>query len=258
MHALYLGVLVVVGGLLGFPTVAGTQPAAGSAPQKKFDPPRITYILRALDTGDLPEGQADQRTYYINKGVESSINQGNELNVYREKRLSSQIPRPLRIFIGTMKITSSQPGSSVGTFSPNAAALAQPLIRYKTPMKNDIVVPTLIIDSEVLFDAGSTTLKRGAGEEFKKVTNFVKNFSPSKLIIEGHTDADGDLDYNLKLSEERAKEVKNFLLLDPENAAFLTKEMIDAKGYGEERPIAPNDTPENKAFNRRIEVIVWE
>ena len=39
---------------------------------------------------------------------------------------------------------------------------------------------------------------------------------------------------------------------------FITPKMIEARGYGEERPIVANDTPENKQLNRRIEVLVWE
>ena len=39
---------------------------------------------------------------------------------------------------------------------------------------------------------------------------------------------------------------------------FITPAMIEARGYGEERPMANNDTPENKALNRRIEVMVWQ
>ena len=39
---------------------------------------------------------------------------------------------------------------------------------------------------------------------------------------------------------------------------FITPAMIESKGYGEQRPVVNNDTPENKALNRRIEVLVWE
>ncbi len=40
--------------------------------------------------------------------------------------------------------------------------------------------------------------------------------------------------------------------------AFILPAMVEARGYGADRPIAPNDTPENKLLNRRIEVIVWD
>jgi len=69
----------------------------------------------------------------------------------------------------------------------------------------------------------------------------------SLLRIEGHTDSDGDDASNLKLSKERAAAC----------VAWLVAHNVDCKrlmpvGFGEERPIAPNDTTENKAKNRRV------
>jgi outer membrane protein OmpA-like peptidoglycan-associated protein len=66
--------------------------------------------------------------------------------------------------------------------------------------------------------------------------------------ISGHTDTDGKDDYNLKLSENRAKSVVDYLIskgVDPKRLSY--------KGYGETRPIAPNNTAEGKSKNRRIE-----
>ena len=239
------GALLLAGGLLLLPSMG----RAG------FDPPRIIHILHTQDTGGLPDSLLDQRSYYINKGVEVNINRGDVLNVYREKRLSQAVQRPLRIFIGTMTMTDSYLGSALGRFDPSLEAMTRPLIRFKHPVKNDIVVPRLIIDSEVLFTPGSVELRKEAEAEFEKVADFVNNFSPSKLVIEGHTDSDGDTGFNQKLSEDRAKNVKLYLETKYD---FITPAMIDAIGYGEERPIFPNDSEINKTFNRRIEVIVWE
>jgi outer membrane protein OmpA-like peptidoglycan-associated protein len=224
----------------------------------QFNPPRIIHVLHALDTGGLPDSLANMVSFYINKGVETNINRGDILNVYRERNLDPSIQRPLRIFIGTMTVTDSQPGSSVGRFLSNEAALSSPLIRYKTPLKNDIVVPRLIIDSEVLFGPGKAALKKGAETELESVALFIKHFSPSKLVIEGHTDGDGEADYNQRLSEDRAKSVRLLLVSNPLYEEFVTEQMVVAVGYGEERPIVPNDSDINKALNRRIEIIVWE
>lgn len=222
---------------------------------RKFDPPRIIAIIHERDSGTLAPGQTDKGTlYYMNKGQETNLSRGEILNVYREKQLHPSIPRPLRFFIGTMTITESQDGSSMGHFTPNAN-LDQPVIKYKTPIKGDIVVPRLIIDSGVLFDPGKAELKPGASQEFAKVATFVKNFSPNKIIIEGHTDSDGDETANQLLSDNRAEVVRQFI----SNAySFILPGMIEAKGYGEKQPIVENSSPENKALNRRIEVVVWE
>ena len=87
------------------------------------------------------------------------------------------------------------------------------------------------------------------------MADFVKMFSPGKLMIEGHTDSDGDAEGNLALSLARAENVKDYMV---QNYDFITNQMIEAKGYGEEQPVVANDTAENKQLNRRIEVLIWE
>ena len=69
--------------------------------------------------------------------------------------------------------------------------------------------------------------------------------------IQGHTDADGNPAANLDLSNRRAASVVAAL-----EALGVQPGRLSAKGYGETQPVAPNDTPENKAKNRRIDFVV--
>ena len=232
-------------------TVFLARPETASA---QFEPPRIAQILNKRN-----ESSASAKTvapnYYIDKGQEASIFAGSELNVYRERFVVAGQRVPMRIFIGTLKIDIAQQGSAVGSFAPNKKAMDGPIIKYKSPMKGDVVVPKLILDSGVLFDPGAVTLKPGATQEFRKIANFVRNFTPSKLVIEGHTDADGSAEANQVLSENRAGLVRDFLVAEYD---FITPNMVEGVGYGEERPVVENTSPENKALNRRIEVVIWE
>ena len=222
--------------------------------QAQFIPPRITYVINQVGAGGGVDSVMEGRSFVIDRGREVNILAGDELNVYRERRPFGRGGPLIRVFIGVMKIDLSQQGSAIGKYQPNQKALDQPFIKYKGAMKGDVVVPVLIIDSGVLFDAGKFELRAGAGAEFKKVADFVKMFSPGKVVIEGHTDSDGDSASNMKLSEQRATSVK--LSLESEHG--IPEGLIEAVGYGEERPIVSNDTPENKSLNRRIEVVVWE
>ena len=79
-------------------------------------------------------------------------------------------------------------------------------------MKGDLLVPRLILDSSLLFDQGSANLKPGILAEFKTVADFIRFHQPSKLIIEGHTDSDGDKDYNSDLSQQSAGAVRQMLI----------------------------------------------
>ena len=99
------------------------------------------------------------------------------------------------------------------------------------------MAPRIVIDSTLMFGAGLASLTRQAADEFQK-----------------HTDSDGDPETNMLLSESRAKTVRDFLVA---RYSFISSEMVDIRGYGSARPIVPNDSPENKQLNRRIEVIVW-
>lgn len=196
---------------------------------------------------------ATPRVYCIDKGVESSINMGDVLNVYREKRAVRGAPA-VRLPIGTMRVKSIEREFAMGHFTASEAALNSPSIRHHTPMKSDIAVPVHVVEALVLFEAGRIALKTDADEQFQKMADFVSEYSPSRLVIEGHTDSDGETGVNQELSKARAEAVRQYLI---ENYDFITPAMIESRGYGGMRPTVPNDTPANKARNQRIEVIVW-
>jgi len=70
-----------------------------------------------------------------------------------------------------------------------------------------------------------------------------------KMEIQGHTDSKGTAAYNLKLSDKRAAAVKAYLIKDE----AIKADRLETKGLGLTKPIAPNDTEENRARNRRVE-----
>lgn len=114
--------------------------------------------------------------------------------------------------------------------------------------------------SQILFDSGKTKIKKGGFEVLRRVSEVLLSKAHGKEIrVEGHTDSDkiyGTLAQkyptNWELSAVRAINVARFLVEE----AGLDPRRIYAAGYGEFRPITPNDTPENKARNRRIEIVL--
>ncbi len=101
----------------------------------------------------------------------------------------------------------------------------------------------------IFFDVNKYNLKSESRVELDKLYQLMRDNSTLKIEIGGHTDSDGDDDKNLELSKKRAQSVMNYLLMKGIPIPRLTY-----KGYGETMPRAENDTPENKALNRRTEV----
>lgn len=216
----------------------------------QFEPPRIISVINPPGGG---RGSDAARIYCIDKGVESNINMGDVLNVYREKRAVRGSPA-VRLPIGTMRVQSIERDFALGRFTASEAALSSPSIRHHTPMKSDIAVPVHVVETQILFEPGRITLRPGAEAQFQKMADFVEEYSPARLVIEGHTDADGETEVNQELSEARAEAVRQYLI---ETFDSITPAMCESRGYGGMRPAVPNDSPENKARNQRIEVIVW-
>lgn len=101
------------------------------------------------------------------------------------------------------------------------------------------------------FETGSDVLNESSFSVLDNVANLMKLNGNYNLIIEGHTDSQGDDALNLNLSEKRANAVKNYLVSKGVETSRLT-----AIGYGETQPVADNDTPEGRAKNRRVELKV--
>jgi len=105
--------------------------------------------------------------------------------------------------------------------------------------------------SDVLFDTASSTLKPGAREKLARVSGILVSHDGLRLEVEGHTDSVGTDAYNQGLSERRAESVRGYLV-DQRFAAGA----VGATGFGEDQPVATNDTASGRQQNRRVELVV--
>lgn len=103
----------------------------------------------------------------------------------------------------------------------------------------------------VRFQSGSSDLSVDGRLFVDELADIARSCDDIRLTVEGHTDATGAADANLVLSQERARAVRARLI-----AAGVPSDRLVSVGYGEDRPIASNATPEGRARNRRIEIIV--
>jgi chemotaxis protein MotB len=118
---------------------------------------------------------------------------------------------------------------------------------------------TVNVAEKIFFDSGSAELKPGGKEVLGKLGRIVKGLTDKVIRVEGHTDnvpisksLRATYPTNWELSAARAINVVRFL----QDSAGVPPEMLMAAGFGEYRPIAPNDTPANKQKNRRIEIVL--
>jgi OOP family OmpA-OmpF porin len=100
------------------------------------------------------------------------------------------------------------------------------------------------------FPSGSSEIRPEDFPLLTKVQKALRKFPDAPAVIEGHTDAQGDEDYNQALSERRAAAVSSYLMANMSGAGVR----LSSAGYGEGYPIASNETPEGRAKNRRIDV----
>ena len=104
---------------------------------------------------------------------------------------------------------------------------------------------------EVHFDTGSATLKPESTKQLQYVAVVLQAFPQAAIRVEGHTDNTGDATANKQLSGDRAAAVQKAL-----NGLGVSDAQISSAGYGQEKPIASNDSEDGRAKNRRVDVVV--
>ncbi len=102
------------------------------------------------------------------------------------------------------------------------------------------------------FDTGESEITDSHTALLDKVMSAIGEFPGARIVVEGNTDSHGSNRLNDRLSTDRARSVRKYLLSNMELAPAL----VDSAGYGETRPIATNDTSAGRARNRRIDIII--
>lgn len=104
----------------------------------------------------------------------------------------------------------------------------------------------------ISFGVGSANLKAGQDALVDKIAQAIGLFPGRQARVEGHTDDTGGRDANLRLSRRRAETVARLL----EQRLSVAEGVIGTEGYGPDKPVALNSSPEGRARNRRIDVVI--
>lgn len=105
--------------------------------------------------------------------------------------------------------------------------------------------------NDILFPTASAELSERSKFILRQFGRFLKENSTFSVLIQGHTDNEGNPQSNLELSERRAQSVKNYLV-----QIGIESNRLSAKGYGQTQPVVPNTTQENKQKNRRTDFVI--
>ncbi|MEA4949820.1 MAG: OmpA family protein [Petrimonas sp.] len=136
--------------------------------------------------------------------------------------------------------------------------------RYSAPYVTNLKITTASPDTRsklitegklvtygITFDVNKADVKPESYGTLKSIADVLNENASVKVKIVGHTDSDGDDAMNLELSRRRAESVKNELVKN----FGIDASRMETEGAGETKPVAPNDTPANKAQNRRVEFV---
>ncbi len=106
-------------------------------------------------------------------------------------------------------------------------------------------------DSGLLFDFDSYSLRSTTRQHLDRLAVTLKKYDETEVKVLGHTDNKGSHKYNMKLSEQRAKAVEDYLVTQE-----VVSKRLDPEGLGETDPLATNETDEDRQQNRRVELTI--
>jgi outer membrane protein OmpA-like peptidoglycan-associated protein len=189
---------------------------------------------RLLDEAE----QRDKRLEELNKALDEK---NKEISAMQEAKtgLESELVKKQQILLEKQRQDEKLRGVET-MFTPAEAKV----IRESNNLRIRLVGLT--------FPSGRATIQPEYFSLLTKLQRAIREFPTAKVVIEGHTDNIGNDAYNLNLSATRARAVQQYLIAN----MGLSEDRVQAVGYGEEKPIANNETDEGRVQNRRIDVVI--
>jgi outer membrane protein OmpA-like peptidoglycan-associated protein len=141
------------------------------------------------------------------------------------------------------------PGAT-GEGGAAAEVAAEPMVKIEM---NELTTDTKMVFNDITFESNSAELNEASYEELGRIVRLMQENPTIRIEISAHTDDIGSDAINIILSEKRARTVINYLV-----ARGIKPSSLKSKGHGKSRPIVPNDSDENRAKNRRVEMKIIE
>ncbi|MBS3738326.1 OmpA family protein [Mesohalobacter halotolerans] len=201
----------------------------------------ICFLALACgNTKKTVETKPSQSTDYINPqsdiAITGSVNFDNE--------------ESLTIYSAIIKnVIGDKAGAYIGNEMDKIASQLQETIDYSELLRaGEGLILEFNSTSDFYFNTGKTNLNYNSKQNLDIIASVLKENPKVHLIIETHTDANGNEEVNMQLSQERVQSIKDYLVEKGIDAS-----RIKTKAFGENQPKVNNDTKENRQRNRRVE-----
>lgn len=255
---------IVVGALLA--ACAGTPPqnasieSARAAYQAIADDPYVArsgasqlrqseQALRRAESllgQDADTDKVEHAAYLANRYAEIAAEKGNRARLQEQIATAESRREQLSLQAESLKAQRAQ--TEAQRARAEAARLKSEMEALQATQTQRGMVLTL---GDVLFDLDKADLKPAGVRTVERLAQFMQEYPERRVRVEGYTDSTGSEDYNLRLSERRAEAVRRALMqegIDPPR--------IEVEGFGEQYPVASNDSASGRQQNRRVEIVI--
>ena len=238
---------------------ARTDPTAALVPDSVLSAKQALDKAEAVHENDPQSDEERSYSYVAQRRAELAVALGENANAKREAEAAaaqySELQDKLRTSavaqLGAERNQVNQLGSQLAQSEARAARAMESLNKI-AQVKEEARGMVITLSGQVLFVTGKSELLPAARDQLDQVAAALKDQGDVKpIVVEGYTDSVGSDTTNQKLSKDRAETVRAYLV-----SKGVPSEKITSVGRGEANPVASNDTPEGRANNRRVEIVV--
>jgi len=236
-----------------------------------------TVIDVVVGRNETDAGPLSNDVYFV-PAKEMEITAESIFEVFRPGEVDEPPVRhyPLLLYIGRLQIIDTQDEILIGRMIEFASSRQHPRVRHLDVMIGDclrlepaeeppMVVPDelpaeaidlegldfsvegRVIPSKILFKFDMSVVEDTWSDELGRLADYISTHKPARVVVEGHADWIGADEYNIKLSQRRARAMVDYLV----TRHGLEREIFDVEAYGESRPEVSNETAEGRQKNRR-------
>jgi outer membrane protein OmpA-like peptidoglycan-associated protein len=239
---------------------------ARATPESRYAPDRLLEAKQALDRAehahDEDAGSFDEKSLaYIasrraqlavlyGKVAEDQQRQANAEQAYKSRNDELRRSAEQRAAEEQRKLEATR--NELGMLKDKLAGTREELEQARAHVTEEPRGVVITLSGAVLFASAKSQLLPTAERKLDDVAKALQDVGPDQqIVVEGYTDSQGSDDFNQRLSAARAESVRDYLI-----RRGIASSRIRAVGKGEASPVASNDTPEGRADNRRVEIVL--